>query len=86
MRNGEPAMIRDHLTAAIQEVFLLTEQRQSQDLGDAIEHICAAHGLSGEERALMENVAREMAGDRPAAAPTMHNASLYRAPSDLLLT
>ena len=79
-------MISDHLTAAIQEVFLLAEQRQLQDLGDAIEHICAAHGLAGEERALVELVAKEMAGDRPAAAPTMDNASLYRAPSDLLLT
>jgi hypothetical protein len=79
-------MVRD-LEAAIQAIFLLSKQGQlDEHLGDTIEHICAAHGLSGDERALIENVAREMAGDRPAAAPTMDNASLYRPPSDLLLT
>jgi hypothetical protein len=79
--------MKDHLEAAIQEVLLLSGQRQRQQPpGEEIERICVTHGLSGEERALVETVAKEMAGDRSTAAPTMDNASLYRAPSDLLLS
>jgi hypothetical protein len=79
--------MKDHLEAALQEIFLLAEQRPRQEPpGETIERICMAHGLNGEERVLIENVAREIAGGRSTAAPTMDNASLYRAPSDLLLT
>lgn len=74
------------LEAAIHEVFLLWEQRHLQDPGEAIEHVCAAHGLCGEERALVETVARELTGGRSTRAPSMDNASLYSAPNDLLLT
>jgi hypothetical protein len=80
-------VMTDHLETALEEVFSFSKQRPRQQPPDEqIERICAAHGLSGEERALIENVAKEMAGDRPAGAPAMDNASLYRAPTDLLLT
>jgi hypothetical protein len=77
--------MKQNLEKAIEDVFLLSADGAPAARADElVESICRSHALEGNDRTLVKTLVSEIHGERASAAPSMDNASLYRAPSDIL--